>query len=353
MKALKAVTCCLIVIFALNSALIGASSSETQSTILYVKPGGGGNCSDWSLACDLQFALSEAEPGDQIWVAAGTYTPTATTDRSISFEMQSGVSVFGGFPDTGDPTWDDRYPWTHVTTLSGEIGEPLNNSDNSFHVVYGNGVDANARLDGFTISRGNANGSGAEEWGGGMLLSNSYLTLQNLIFLKNIAKGGGGLFVDYGSPTLDDVTFLENSATINGGGMHTHHSANPTLIDVTFESNWAFNGMGGGMMNYLNNDPILSNVHFWNNTALYGGGMYSQDGSDPVITDATFSGNSATGAFAYGGGMYNDHSSPTLTNVTFSGNSAVVGGGMYNSISSPILTNVTYSENSALWGGGM
>jgi predicted outer membrane repeat protein len=382
MKKVRRIPTSLIVLFSLLFlALVpmqGGAASRIDGSILFVMEGAASSCSDWEHACAMQTALSAAIAGDQIWVAAGTYKPTASTDRYISFALKSGVSVYGGFPDVGGD-WASRDPWTNITTLSGNIGDGEINDDNSYHVVYGNGVDANARLDGFTISGGNANGSGTNEWGGGMLLSNSYLTLQNISFKNNLAKAGGGLFVDYGSPTLDDVEFIDNVVTINGGGMHTHHAANPTLIDVTFQGNHADSGAGGGMMNYLNNNPTLTNVHFWNNTAIMGGGMANNDGCNPVIDQASFIGNyardkgggmvninisiptltnvtfSENWTDGDGGGMHNDDSSPTLTNVTFSGNVAsVFGGGMYNyDDSSPVLTNVTFSGNLAVRGGGM
>ena len=63
-----------LLISPLNFGIVEASlpSSETNGSILYVKPNGSGNCSSWSLACGLQTAIYQAGPGDQIWVAAGT-----------------------------------------------------------------------------------------------------------------------------------------------------------------------------------------------------------------------------------------------------------------------------------------
>ncbi|MFD1629756.1 choice-of-anchor Q domain-containing protein, partial [Pseudopedobacter beijingensis] len=81
-----------------------------------------------------------------------------------------------------------------------------------------------------------------------------------------------------------------------------------------------------------------------------GGGMYNWDQSSPVLTDVVVSNNTAN---TNGGGMYNSGSSPVLTNVTLNGNTASYGGGMYNSGSSPVLTNVTLSGNTAVVGGGM
>ena len=47
MRALKAFALCLIAILGIASSTPGASASEIQSTILYVKPGAAGDCSGW------------------------------------------------------------------------------------------------------------------------------------------------------------------------------------------------------------------------------------------------------------------------------------------------------------------
>lgn len=44
-------------------------------SLLYVKPGGTGDCSTWSNACSLQGVLAAAQAGDEIWVAEGAYYP--------------------------------------------------------------------------------------------------------------------------------------------------------------------------------------------------------------------------------------------------------------------------------------
>jgi len=107
---------------------------------------------------------------------------------------------------------------------------------------------------------------------------------------------------------------------------------------------------GGGMFNYDNSSPTLTNVTFSSNTAQSGGGMYNFD-SSPTLTNVIFSGNAAQA----GGGMFNENSSPILTNVIFSGNAVTVsGGGMANfNGSNPNLINVTFSGNTASSGGGM
>lgn len=43
----------------------------------------------------LTKALTAAEPGDDVWMAQGTYTPGAT--RADTFAVPSGVRLYGGF----------------------------------------------------------------------------------------------------------------------------------------------------------------------------------------------------------------------------------------------------------------
>jgi PKD repeat protein len=369
-------------------------------TTRYVKPGGSGDCSSWAQACELQRALSDAVSGDEIWVAAGTYKPTAGSDRAISFALKSGVGVYGGF--AGTETSREERDWAaRQTILSGDIGTP-SKDDNSYRVVTGSGTDASAVLDGFTITAGNAIGPGSLERGGGMYLSNGSPTIRHVIFKDNAARDGGGMYNSNSSPTLTGCAFMSNTASEYGGGMYNSNSSSPTLITVTFSSNSATSGggmynvassptltasifsgnnssghgggmtnqsssptliectfshngadVGGGMRNYPNSNPTLITVTFSANTANHGGGMYNHTASSPRLTGCTFSGNSASDE---GGGMANHAgSNPVLTSTQFITNTAVYGGGMYNNDSSnPRLTDCTFSGNSASdKGGGM
>ena len=86
---------------------------------IYVKVGGTGDGSSWATAYgDLQIALDDADPNDDIWVAEGKYTPG--TERWETFMMKEGVGLYGSFPATGDPGWDKRDPNTYKTILSAE-----------------------------------------------------------------------------------------------------------------------------------------------------------------------------------------------------------------------------------------
>ncbi len=275
----------------------------------------GRNGASWECAFkDLQLALAAASSGDQIWVASGTYKPTPGTDRSISFVMKNGVEILGGFPNTGDPGFDDREWVGNVTTLSGDIGAP-GISDNSYHVVFFDHAPNTTLLDGFTISGGNGettqNGGGIYNDGSGVGRQ-SNPRIANCTITGNVARSGGGLFNDgykgNSSPEVTNCVFSGNKATRDGGGVYN------------------FGGNNG------NSTPVFTNGIFSGNKAERIGGGVFNDAVDavggvcnPAFMNCSFSGNQADfGA----GGMYNDAftgtCSPAITNCILWGNAVQI-----------------------------
>ena len=350
---------------AVTLALIapGGQGSLAADSTFYVDAAatGDNNGSSWEDAyTELQPALDEAATGDQIWVAEGTYKPTAehggSGDRYKSFQMENGVALYGGFdPSVGAIGFEDRDWASYVTTISGDIGIEGDDSDNSYHVFYhpaGMGLNSTAILDGFMVTGGNANvDSWPRGYGGGMYNDGSSPAVSNCTFWGNYAIRDGGGMANYASssPLLTNCTFHDNSASY-GGGMWNSDSS-PTLTNCTFQDNSA--NYAGGMWNYLSSSPTLTDCIFLSNDAtLDGGGIYTEGGSQ-TLANCSFVGNSAG---REGGGIFNDSTSPKLTNCTFSGNSATTnGGGMLNrDNSSPAMTNCTFWNNSAgYYGGGM
>jgi len=266
---------------------------------------------------DLQDALERAMAGcgNQIWVAKGTYKPTDGDDRSISFEMVGGVSIYGGFPPGGG----QRNPAIYQTILSGDISNQSETDDNSYHVVTCENVNK-AILDGFTIIAGNADASdGPNCRGGGIHNYNSSLTIKNCIFRGNSASTGGGICNDDSSdPNITNCIFIDNTASGYGGG---------------------------GMYNRINSSPIVANCIFCGNQVTKydggGGGVGNYDMSSPTLINCTFVGNSAMGYAGTGGGMDNyDNCSPIVTNCIFWANYAEDSN---NEINNAISSNPTVS----------
>ncbi|AKE63695.1 Alkaline phosphatase [Microcystis aeruginosa NIES-2549] len=339
-------------------AFEGATTPPTATKrIIYVNAAatGGNSGTSWTNAfTDLQAALNAAPLlGDEIWVAAGTYKPTTTTDRTATFTLKNQVKVYGGFAGT-ETTLEQRNVTNNVTTLSGDIGGTTNAQDNVYHVVTASFTNNTTVLDGFTIAAGNANGTGTDQNnGGGIFINDGTPVLSNLIFDNNNASAnGGGLFnTGASNPTLTNVTFRNNNAA-NGGGIFNTGSSNPTLTNATFTSNNA-SSQGGAIYNNSSN-PTLNTATFTNNTATNSGGAIFNTSSNPTLNNVTFTNNRTTASSGGGGALYNGSSSnPTLNQVSFQQNSSANGGAIFNTSSSPILTDVTFGSNSATNGGAI
>ncbi len=297
---------------------------------------------------DLQSALTNTGC-TEIWVAAGTYYPTTGSDRTATFQLQSGVAVYGGFAGDELLRWQrNANPSTNNTVLSGDVGTTGIFGDNSYHVVTTTGADESTILDGFTITAGRASAGGTQSHGAGIFNPNGSPTLANLIISHNQANGSGGGIYNAGSPTLSNVTFSNNFSGTSGGGL-SNSSGSPSLTHVTFSDNFADNG--GGMFNQNNVSVTMTHATFSDNSAnTQGGAMFDNSVSYETLSDVTFSHNDA----ASGGGIYNEPGCQlTLTDVTFTGNTAnLTGGGLSNGISDSILNDVTFDGNTAGHSGG-
>lgn len=288
----------------------------------------------------VQEAADVATSGENIWVAEGTYTKLPGADPSDSvLVMVEGVKVYGGFIGNEVLFRERGDPADHPTILDGE--------DTSYHVVIG---ASNVRLDGFTITGGNASEGDCEDDnsnGAGMFNKNvADVKVHNCIFIDNFASGYGG--------GMSNLVFLNEFDCL------------PVISNCAFINNTAGDGnkkrgYGGGMYN-LNCDPIVIGCVFMGNTAVgymrgSGGGMRNEYFACPTIVHCDFIGNSAGNATYYGagGGMSNDRAFPTITNCIFRGNSSTsMGGGISTDNEARLdITNCTFSGNSSIDGGGV
>ncbi len=323
--------------------------ANVRTIFVRANAGGSNNGTSWVDAfTSLQDALAAAKSGDTIWVAGGTYKPTATTDRTATFTLKNHVEIYGGFAGS-ETSLSQRNVATNATILSGDIGTINTVTDNVYHVVTGNNTSNTAVLDGFTISGGNANGTGTNQnVGGGMFISDGSPTLRNIIFESNNATNGGGLYnVTGANPTITNTTFRNNTAS-DGGAIY-NSSSNPTLTDVTFTNN-TVTSQGGAIYNNSSN-PTLNNTTFSGNTSSSQGGAIYNSSSSPIFNTATFTGNIAS---SHGGAIYNGSSNSTLNNVTFAQNKATnSGGAIYNNLSANTITQGSFQQNSAASGGAI
>jgi hypothetical protein len=317
-----------------------------------------GDGSSWAKACQsLQDALAIAATTEgpvEVWVAEGIYRPDqgknqTRGDRAATFQLVNGLILKGGYAGLGAADPNLRNVQAYEAILSGDLQGDDGSSEvgshpylwwylwapasgrmeNSRHVVTAAGIDANAVLDGFTISGGNddSSESGVREAipvgrGGGMLNVAGRLTLINCTFSHNSAcEGaalygdradlvltgctfqdnhayrGGGLYSENGVATLAGCTFIGNSAYRGGAGLYGEKSVLASS-HCTFKRNDAHGGLGAAITNHGQSTGEISNSLFVANRASFGAGICNYD-SSLTLTNCTFNGNSGAGLACY------------------------------------------------------
>ena len=373
----------------------------------------GGDGQAWETAYDdLQVAISDAAARnadangtndvDSIWIAEGTYTPSALLesgdDRSASYSLLDGVSLYGGF--AGRETSLEERNWsTHVTILSGDLGTLGDDSDNATTVVYC-GESIEAAVDGVSITGGNADfrpylDPMESHWGGGVF-NKGTLTIKNSTLTGNAANSvGGGICCYEGSLSVINSTVAENT----GSGIGTIYGAvsiagcavagnsssgiyisygTVTVADCTLSGN-----NGSGIRNEegrltVTNSAISGNtgagVSSWNGTVAVTNCTLADNGSSGIssssetltVIDSEVSGNAGSGIRGSGtaaitncvlsgnkdNGIRNDNGTFTVTNSRLVENETDYDGGGILNKGTLTVTNSTLVHNSAQERGG-
>jgi hypothetical protein len=326
-----------------------SSLAMIQGQIHYVNHAAVGllNGSSWTDAhTDIQSAIDAASAGDSIFVAAGTYLPTHThlgdSGRHSTFYISKSIQLYGGF--SGKPGTEGGFSehniTTHLTTLSGDLGLPIVDSDNAFHVLYFDHVSDTAKIDGFTIAHGNGlGGVGLEAFGAGIYNNGdggrSNPTISNCIIRDNRAQEAGGGMTNQAenggiaSPTLINCSFISNLAS-GGGGLNiytdTDGEANPEIIGCKFMGNGGPTAGGGGIQLIAHSSicsPKLINCIVTGNHSPTSGALAS------IVT---------------GTGISNIE----IINSAFSGNT----GGSMRLVDFGAQTSTVTIRNSIIWGNG-
>lgn len=330
---------------------------ECECTAIYVDDSAhGDNTGDsWENAYQsLRLALNVAQPGQMVWVAEGTYRPDVgpgapSNNPELSFEIPSGVYVFGGFSGTETCLQDREVVDPADTVLTGAL-----DMTNSHHVVRIRDNLLPSILDGFTITQGRGD---VGDSGGGLHIENATVTLQNLRIVENESgrkpfytgqglpyTGGGGLFVGQnGHVVIDHCEFISNSTLTGqrgvsedghiffggsggpGGAILLHGLSSCEIHDSRFDGNFTASGgfeespgsagSGGAIFSYTQ-ELYISDCVFVNNRTGSGGGWgdfgEESDGGDGgairanqlTIERCVFRGNNC------GTGYYGDNPDP-------------------------------------------
>lgn len=340
------------------------AQTPNANNILYVNinvSGGDGSGDTWAnaipqLADAMKYARAQYIANNavydatplKIYVAKGTYKPMYSPQNSIytqddgmnnAFVIVKNVQIYGGFdPNNGiNDLTDTRIFDENGSILSGDIGNsPLYEYDDAYHVVISAGAVGTALLDGFTIRDAFMDYLG----------SNLTITVNTY----PVYRARGAIYNVLSSPIFANCIITDNRKWV-AGGMYNYYQSSPTITNCTFKSNYTYYTEGGAIYNYYQSSPTITNCSFTNNAAIKGGAIYNENNSSPVISNCSFTINAAN----EGGAIYNEASSPVIINTLFANNEAshtgspTNGSAIYNEgASSPSLTNVTIANNTGL-----
>ncbi|MDB4609935.1 hypothetical protein OAH46_02480 [Verrucomicrobia bacterium] len=374
-----------------------AGTSNTSAATIYVQAGSDGDGSSWEQSLgSLQSALNAAQSGDEIWVAAGTYTPSEN-DPDVSFEMKDGVDLYAGFNGT-ETSLDQRNWEKNKTILSGEIGDSNSKKDNSYHVL----IAANSILDGFVVTGGNGATKGGPPAVGGPALgsggqkgpSNNQMgppngqmgnppamayelcdgksvgfeveivTPMNTVLQATCQEMGGKLVATpVGGPPANG-----QMAPPSGGGQKDSPSGGPDSVGHMSPEQILDSGIGPGAgagIVIWQVSPTIRNCTFVDNHAGKGGAFYvvgggvgpfKQQGVEafPTFINVTFQSNSAMGRG--GAGSLDMGANGLFVDCQFIDNECAIGkgGAVYNDFGcSPLFENTLFVNNRSESGGAM
>ncbi len=322
---------------------------------------------------DGQVSLREAilaannTPGSDVILFA------ATLDEDVITVSNAGSLENGGL--TGDLDITDD-----VTITGNGSQQTLIDATGLLDRVFDIHPDTVVTMSGLSISGGVLNEG---DYGGGILVNSSTLSLNDVRVTDNQAPYGGGIAVvaAYGDATLNVLRseIDHNRAGNSGGGIATvsivkDRTATSHIVEATVLGNEASRRGGGfyslantGGTSFLRVDSSTVLQNHATNSDGRGGGIYNfatlggGQASTAVlaISNSTLSGNTA--AFD-GGGIYNRAVDPLdrgvieVRNVTITANDAGnAGGGILNTANGLIaeLHNTILADNSATLGADL
>lgn len=248
----------------------------------------------------LQEALAAATSGDDIFVADGEYLASATGDRSASFALKNGVTIYGSFAG-GEAGPGDRPPFgTADSVLNGDLAGDdgaLQFSENSFHLITTSGTNSTAVLDGFVVTSGNASASGA-----------------------NRDRGAGILCIGNVSPTIRHCRFIANRCVFGGAAGYVNNGGSPSFTDCTFED--GVGGSFGGAFDIAGARATFLRCLFRGNTAARGGALELFANTGTEVDSCVIVDNTATGGSGGAGIWLGSNGSARVRNCTVVSNTA-------------------------------
>lgn len=228
----------------------------------------------------IQEAIDQADDGDEIVVAPGTYYETLDMrGRAITLRSSDGPEV---------------------TIIDGQQDGPV--------IVCDREEGPDTVIKGFTITNGDD--------GSGMYIDRSSPTVIDCVFRHCRGSVGGAVTADRGSPVLIRCNFSGNTADFDGGGLYCYRGS-PQLLNCSFSENAA--SRNGGAMASDDSHPTLTNCIFRGNSAGEGGGAITYYGASTLtMMNCTLVGNRAR----LGGAIWSTGDGFTMANSIVWANAA-------------------------------
>lgn len=286
--------------------------------------------SSWDNAfMDLQSALKIANLDcsgvTEIWVAQGTYFPSADNPASdeddaqdVTFYIERDFAIYGGFDGT-EMELTERDVQNNPTILSGDIGVENDNSDNAYHVLHlnsslGKTLTTACIIDGFTISEGLSDGGSSDtnkNSGAGIRInaieegSSASPLISNCFFTQNEARFGAAISLESqnsghigtaithctfqgntgfwggairlrvddegtGDVTISDCLFYENTTSFFGSTLYYQGEFGTATVDFNNCTTYNNSSIGGNIYNYTYEEDAhtlnINNSILWNNS---------------------------------------------------------------------------------------
>jgi uncharacterized repeat protein (TIGR01451 family) len=209
-----------------------------------------------------------------------------------------------------------------VKSTDGAEKTIIDGNQNGSVVKFVNGENAQAVLNGFTLTNGNGNymdirgDLGYGRQGGGIYTDKSNPTVMNLKIVRNKADFGAGIASYVSGPMIFNSLISDNTATTWGGGIYYSHSTytdlekNLVLENTVISKNKASGGAGitvnYGSQPILTNVTITENIHSDNpnrlkNAGNNGGAIWRGNASGVTMSNSIVWNNSSTQIYWAGG----------------------------------------------------
>lgn len=311
--------------------------SNADTVIRYVRFDGAykNNGTTWDDAKNnIQDAINAVKaamgPDDEgrVYVAAGTYVPSESTEMAggstqyNAFKLYAGISLYGGFdPENPEATPEERQVISdgtigvtymkHRTVLSGNLTKreavfkwsdskhqyATSYYGNTYHVVYfatnGQGVElaSESAVDGFVIRDGNArntvvSGTPHNAYGGGVYMVKNSVLRNCEVYHCSASRNGGGVYMDQGGRI--ENCYIHSNQTLGlgvqfgqGGGVAMHEYGRiqrSFIINNVSRQGGGVSLTGSESTEGATRRSVLATLIANNNALIEGGGVYIHEG---------------------------------------------------------------------------